>query len=49
MPDEATEDPVRRELHAAPPFLDWNALYIVVAATLLVEIAVFAAITLIYR
>lgn len=45
MPDE----PVRRELDAAPPFLSWNGLYVILAVTLAVEIALFAAITSIYR
>lgn len=48
MPDDPA-DPARRELDAAPPFLSWRALYLVVAGALLVEIAAFWVITLCYR
>ena len=45
MPDE----PLRRELDAAPPFWSWNVLYLVIAVALAAEVAVFTALTLIYR
>jgi hypothetical protein len=45
MPDE----PARRELDAAPPFLSWTGLYVILAVTLAFEIVLFAAITAIYR
>jgi hypothetical protein len=53
MPDDATAMPAatadQDALHAAPPFLSWTALYLIVAAALFGEIVVFAAITLSYR
>lgn len=45
MPDE----PLSRELHAAPPFLSWTALYLIVAGVLLADIVLLSAITLIYQ
>jgi len=45
MPDE----PERRSPTEAAPFLSWTVIYIVVVATLAVEIATFAAIRWIYR
>ncbi len=41
--------PLRRELAEAPPFLSWTALYLVVAALLVLEIAAFAVITVAFR
>jgi hypothetical protein len=55
MPDDRPADAARAgngaadELHAAAPILGWTALYLIVAAALLVEIAVFTALTLGYR
>jgi hypothetical protein len=56
MPDEPRSppvtppgDPARDELDAAPLFLGWTALYLIVAAALVVEVAAFIALTLIYR
>jgi hypothetical protein len=51
MPVDAAgpSPPDRDELQAAPPFLGWTALYLIVAVALGVEIAVFVAITLSYR
>ena len=56
MPDEPRfppvpppGDPAGDELAAAPPFLDWTGLYLIVAAALVVEVAAFTALTLIYR
>lgn len=53
MPDEptapATGEPAADDLHAAAPILGWTALYLIVAAALLVEIAAFTALTLGYR
>ncbi len=42
-------EPARRELHTAPPFLTWPGLYGLVAGALLAEIALFIALTLVYR
>ncbi len=41
--------PSRRELAEAPPFLSWTALYVLLAALLVLEIAAFAAITVAFR
>ncbi len=49
MPDEPRDGAGTDELHAAAPILGWTALYLIVAAALLVEIAVFTALTLGYR
>ncbi len=54
MPDERTDaaragDDADHELHAAAPILGWTTLYLIVAVALLVEIAVFTALTLGYR
>jgi hypothetical protein len=48
-PGDPAGDPARDELDAAPPFLGWTALYLIVAAALVVEVAAFTALTLIYR
>jgi hypothetical protein len=45
VPDE----PERRSSTEPAPFLSWTAIYIVVAASLAVEIAAFVAIRWIYR
>lgn len=45
VPDGDADD----ELHAAAPLLSWRALYLIVAAALLAEIALFMALTFGYR
>jgi hypothetical protein len=42
-------EPARRELHSEPPFLNWTALYALVAGVLVVEIVLFTVLTLVYR
>ena len=42
------EPPERAELHDAPPFLSWRAIYIIVIAALAANIALGAALTALY-
>jgi hypothetical protein len=44
-PDGGAGDPPRDELHAAPPFLTWRAIYGIVLGALAIEVAAFAALT----
>jgi len=37
------------ELHAAPPFLSWRAIYAIVLGALAVQIIVYAVLTAVYR
>ena len=39
----------REEMHAAPPFLSWGAIYGIVLGALALQIAIYAALTAIYR
>ena len=39
----------REEMHAAPPFLSWRAIYAIVLAALAAQVALYAALTAIYR
>ena len=39
----------RAEMHDAPPFLSWRAIYLVVLGALALEIALAAALTLVAR
>ena len=50
-PTAATPGPApdANELATAPPFLSWPALYLIVIAALVVELAGFVALTLCYR
>jgi|SoimicMinimDraft_5_1059733.scaffolds.fasta_scaffold232187_1 hypothetical protein len=41
--------PARDEMHAAPPFLTWGAIYGIVLGALALQIAIYAALTAIYR
>ena len=41
--------PARDEMHAAPPFLSWGAIYGIVLGALALQIAIYAALTAIYR
>ena len=47
--DPARAAPDRDEMHAAPPFLSWRAIYAIVLAVLAAQIALYAALTHIYR
>jgi hypothetical protein len=38
----------RDEMHAAPPFLSWRAIYAIVLAALAAQIGLYAALTAIY-
>jgi hypothetical protein len=40
--------PERAELHDAPPFLSWRAIYFIVIAALAADIALGAALTVLY-
>jgi hypothetical protein len=39
----------RGEMHAAPPFLTWPAIYLIVLGALAAQIGLYAALTAIYR
>jgi hypothetical protein len=49
MRDKTPENTLENTLDDKPPFFTWRALYIVVALSLVVEIAAFAALRWIYR
>ena len=42
------EPPERAELHDAPPFLTWRAIYVIVLAALAADIAFGVALTVLY-
>jgi hypothetical protein len=42
---EAAPAELRDEMHAAPPFLTWGAIYAIVIGALAVEVAICAALT----
>jgi hypothetical protein len=46
---DSPKEPVRDELHAAPPFLTWRGIYLLVLGALAAEIAGFAALTALCR
>jgi len=48
-PQPAPPGAARDEMHAAPPFATWRAIYIVVLAALAAQVAVYATLTAIYR
>jgi hypothetical protein len=37
------------ELHAAPPFLTWRAIYTIVLGALALQVILYAALTALYR
>jgi hypothetical protein len=39
----------RTEMHDAPPFATWRAIYVVVLGALAAQVALYAALTAIYR
>jgi hypothetical protein len=39
----------RDEMHAAPPFLSWRAIYAIVLAALAAQIGLYAALSAVYR
>ena len=41
--------PPRDEMHAAPPFATWRTIYVVVLAALAAQVALYAALTAIFR
>ena len=43
--DDATSSAPRDEMHAAPPFLTWGAIYAIVIGALAVQVAICAALT----
>lgn len=45
----ADEPEARDELHAAPPFLTWRAIYAIVLGALAVQVIVYAALTAAFR
>jgi hypothetical protein len=45
----AAPAPVRGEMHAAPPFLSWRAIYAIVLGALAGQVALYAALTALYR
>ena len=46
---ERDERDERDELHAAPPFLTWRAIYTIVLGALAVQVVLYAALTAAYR
>ena len=48
MTDEPAP-PTRAEMHDAPPFLTWRAIYLIVIGALAVEIALGAVVTVLLR
>ena len=48
-PPAAAATPSRDEMHAAPPFASWRAIYAVVLIALGAQVALYAALTAIYR
>ena len=42
-------DSPRDELHAAPPFLTWRSIYLIVLGALAAEVAGFAVLTALCR
>jgi hypothetical protein len=44
----AGDPPERAELRDAPPFLSWRAIYLIVIAVLAADIALCAALTVLY-
>jgi hypothetical protein len=44
--DDTKDPPARAELDAAPPFLSWRAIYLIVLGALAVEVLLGAALTL---
>ncbi len=49
MADEQVPAESRDELHAAPPFLTWRAIYAIVIGALAVQVIIYAALTAAYR
>jgi hypothetical protein len=49
MENDRAPDPSRAEMVDAPPFLSWRAIYLIVLAALVVEIAAGAVLTGLYR
>ena len=47
--DREPATPPRAEMHDAPPFLTWRAIYLVVLAALALEAAAGALLTALYR
>lgn len=45
----SSDAPLREEMHAAPPFATWRAIYAVVLIALGAQVALYAALTAIYR
>ena len=45
----ASPPPPRGEMHAAPPFASWRAIYAVVLIALGAQVALYATLTAIYR
>lgn len=45
----AAGDLPRDELRAAPPFLSWRAIYAIVLGALAAQVALYAALTALYR
>jgi hypothetical protein len=43
--EDAAPGAARDEMHAAPPFLTWGAIYAIVIGALAVQVAICAALT----
>jgi hypothetical protein len=39
----------REEMQAAPPFLTWSAIYLIVLGALAAQVVVYAVLTAVYR
>lgn len=48
-PPSPSPQPMRDELRDAPPFLSWGRIYAIVLGALAVQVAVYAALTGLYR
>ena len=43
--EPGSREPGRDEMHAAPPFLTWGAIYAIVIGALALQVAICAALT----
>lgn len=48
-PETPAGEEMHAEMHAAPPFATWRAIYAVVLIALGAQVALYAALTAIYR
>ena len=46
---DSAKDPARDEMHAAPPFLTWRGIYLIVLGALAAQVIGFAILTALCR